>query len=270
MNRATIAASVTLGQLQQKLHTIANNLANANTTGFKRREATFNDLLVQRVNHLPLTNETGRLTPEQIRVGHGAGIAATTLRTEQGAIRETDRMLDLALTEPGYYFQIETDEGIQYTRDGTFYVTPSDTPGLLDLVASDGSPVLGVAGPLQIPSHYEDITITPNGVVTVLLPNQETMTTGQLELVHVHRPQLLEAVGANRFTAPDPQTTNIELANVLQVANAPVVKQRALEASNVNIGHEMTQLIEMQRHYQLNARSISIADEMMGLVNRLR
>lgn len=270
MNRATIAASVTLGQLQQKLNTVANNLANANTTGFKRRETIFTDLLVQQVNHLPLREETGRVTPEQIRVGHGAAVAETTLQTEQGAIQVTDRMLDLALTRPGYFFQIETDEGIQYTRDGTFYVTPSATEGMLDLVASDGAPVLGVDGPFQIPANYREIVFAENGEMSARLHNGDTIALGQLELVNVQRPQLLQAVGANRFIAPNPNS-GIALTDVLQVAtDDEVVQQYALEAANVNIGHEMTQLIEMQRHYELNARSISIADEMMGLVNRLR
>ena len=271
MNRAAINAAVTMGQLQQKLNTIANNLANANTNGFKRRETTFANLLVQQINNQPVAGrEVGRQTPDGIRSGSGAAIAATTLRSELGAIKQTDRMLDVALTREGLFFQVDHHGQVEYTRDGAFYLTPSENPNLLNIVASDGSFLLGQDGPIEIPADYRDIVISDDGEITVRLQNDAVVNVGQIQLVQVNRPQLLRAVGNNRFTAPDPQT-GIALADVLEaVEGLPVFSQGSLESANVDISREMTNLLETQRHYQFNARSLSIADDMMGLVNQLR
>lgn len=273
MNRATIAASVTLGQLQQKLNTVADNLANLDTNGFKRRDMTFSDLLTQQINNVPANpNETGRLTPAAIRAGNGAAVSETMLQLSQGAIQKTDRMLDLALTEENLFFQIETDGNIQYTRDGAFYITQSATPGLLNIVSSDGSALLGTDGPLQIPNNYKEIIISNEGIVSVQLQNNASVTVGQLQLADIQRPQLLESVGQNRYRAPNPEQSGIALNDILQtVAGTPSgIQQGALEASNVDVAHEMTQMLDMQRHYQFNSRSVSLADDMMGLVNQLR
>lgn len=270
MNRSMISASVTLGQLQRKLDTVANNLANVNTNGFKRRETSFADLLVQQMNNLPnRTPHPARLTPNGIRSGTGAAIAGTTLRLEQGTIKPTDRMLDLALIEPEYFFQVLHNGEVQYTRDGAFYLSES-RPGFLNIVTGDGAYLLGVNGPIEIPANYKDITIAKNGQVEVTLQNNAIINAGQLSLVNVERPQYLMAVGNNRFTGPTADT-DIALGDILATVNgAEVITQGALEMSNVDMALEMTNMIEMQRHFQLGARSITIADDMMGLVNRIR
>lgn len=268
MNRAMIASSVTLGQLQHKLDTVANNLANMNTTGFKSREVSFSDLLVQQINNLPRPDDT-RLTPYGIRTGTGAAVSGTTLRLEQGAITQTDRMLDLALTEPTYFFQVQLNGETQYTRDGSFYFSES-RPGFLQIVTADGAQLLGTDGPIEIPADYQNVTIQNNGQIQVTLQNGAIYNAGQLSLVNVIRPQYLQAIGNNRFIGPAADS-GIALADVLAIENgAPVITQGALEQSNVDLSREMTQMIEMQRHFQLSARSLTIVDEMMGLVNRLR
>lgn len=268
MNRAMIAASVTMGQLQYKLDTVANNIANINTNGFKRREVSFSDLLFQQINNLP-TGGPGRLTPNGIRSGAGAAVSGTTLRLEQGSIKQTERMLDLALTEPQYFFQVLHNGEVQYTRDGAFYLSQS-RPGYLNIVTGDGAYLLGTNGPIEIPENYQSISIHKNGQIVVTLKNNTTINAGQLSLVNVERSQYLRAVGNNRYAGPEPNA-GIPLADILAVENgAEVIMQGALEMSNVDLAQEMTSLIEMQRHYQLAARSVTIADEMMGLVNRIR
>ncbi|MFA8438369.1 flagellar hook-basal body protein [Pueribacillus sp. YX66] len=268
MNRAMIASSVTLGQLQHKLDTVANNLANLNTNGFKRRETSFSDLLVQQMNNLPRADET-RLTPLGIRSGTGAAVAGTTLRLEQGTIKRTDRMLDLALTEPQYFFQVLHNGETQYTRDGAFYFSES-RPGFLNIVTGDGAYLLGTNGPIEIPMNYKSVTIRSDGQIEVTLQNDTTYNAGQLALANVHRPQYLQAIGHNRFAGPN-ENSGIVLADVLETVNGvQVVSQGVLEMSNVDLAHEMNSMIEMQRHFQLSARSLTIADEMMGLVNRIR
>lgn len=269
MNRSMISASVTLGQLQHKLDNVANNLANVNTTGYKRRDVSFSDLLVQQMNNVPNRSpHPARLTPMGIRSGTGASVAGTTLRLEQGTIKQTERMLDIALTEPAYFFQVLHNGETEYTRDGAFYLTES-RPGYLNIVTGDGAHVLGTNGPLEIPANYKNVTIASNGSVEVTLQNDATINAGQLLLANVHNPQYLQAVGNNRFAGPN--EAGIALADVLQtVNNVDVVAQGALEMSNVDMATEMTSMIEMQRHFQLGARSLTISDEMMGLVNRIR
>lgn len=268
MNRSMIAASVTLGQLQHKLDTVANNIANVNTNGFKRREVSFSDLLFQQMNNLP-TGGPGRLTPHGIRSGTGGAVSGTTLRLEQGTLKQTERMLDLALMQPEYFFQVLHNGEVQYTRDGAFYLSQS-RPGYLNIVTGDGAYLLGTNGPIEIPENYKSISINKNGQIEVTLRNNTIYNAGQLSLVNVERPQYLQAVGNNRFAGPEPNT-GIALADILTVENgAEVIVQGALEMSNVDLSREMTSLIEMQRHFQLSARSLTIADEMMGLVNRIR
>ena len=118
MNTSMITASVTMGQLQQKLDTISNNIANSNTTGYKRRESTFSDLLVQQVNNGPnARDEIGRLTPYGLRVGSGARVAQTSLVLMQGPLQTTDRELDFALTEKDQFFRIETVKMVSRLND---------------------------------------------------------------------------------------------------------------------------------------------------------
>lgn len=263
-----IASSVTLGQLQHKLDTVGNNLANLDTPGFKRRETSFSDLLVQQMNNLPRT-EDNRLTPPGIRSGTGAAVSGTTLRLELGTMKQTDRSLDLALTEPEYFFQVVHNGETHYTRDGSFYFSES-RPGFLNIVTADGAHLLGTDGPIEIPAEHKSVTITNNGQIQVTLQNDQTYNAGQLELANVHRPQYLQAVGNNRFAGPD-ANAGVALADVLEtVDGVPIVQQGALEMSNVNVADEMNSMIEMQRHFQLGARSLTISDEMMGLVNRIR
>ncbi|HHY21624.1 MAG TPA: flagellar hook-basal body complex protein, partial [Bacilli bacterium] len=142
MNTQMIQASVTMGQLQRKLDTISHNMANINTHGFKRREASFSDLLFQQLNNNLVTEkEVGRLTPNGLRVGSGAKIGQMALRVEQGPLQRTDRELDVALAEKKQYFQIQNGDGqVRYTRNGAFYLSQSvNNPGQLNLVTGDGN-----------------------------------------------------------------------------------------------------------------------------------
>lgn len=279
MNTSVIAATVTMGQLQKKIDTISHNIANVNTHGFKRRETSFSDLLFQQVNNqIDPSREVGRLTPNGLRVGSGAMLAQTAIRMDQGSIQVTDRALDVAILEKGQFFQIAVDvDGVldtRYTRDGAFYVTPTpENNNVLNLVTSRGDFVLGENGPITIPANFSDIEIDPNGRVTVLFEGGLTEQVGRLELVQIERPQQLIQVGDNTLAIPDNLAEQglvlADIINFLPVANI-AVQQRALEMSNVNMSREMSELLLAQRTFQFNARSISMADQMMGLVNSIR
>lgn len=276
MIQSMYTSSVTMGQIQRKLDTIGHNLANVNTTGYKRRDTTFADLLVQQINNQPVANhEVARRTPNGIRVGSGAATAQTALRFEQGGLQETDRLLDLALTERGYFFEIApTEDGVRrFTRDGAFYFSPNPTaPGENYLVDKNGNYVLSATGtPISIPANFEDLIIHENGVIEVIMPGGAGEVVGQLQLVHITKPQLLRALGENTFVFPDLEELNLEIGDVLEeAAGTNVIRQRMLEMSNVDLAQEITEMLLAQRSYQFNARAISITDQMMGIVNNIR
>ncbi|OLO42311.1 flagellar biosynthesis protein FlgG [Alkalihalophilus pseudofirmus] len=279
MNTSMMTASVTMGQLQKQMDTIAHNLANTNTTGFKRREATFSDLLFQQVNNQMVPSmETGRLTPNGIRVGAGAKIGQTALRTEQGSIQTTDRPLDLAIQNPNHFFQVEVrnddQSEVRYTRDGAYYFSQNpDNPNVLNIVTGQGHFLLGPNGPVTVPADHSEVQIDENGVISVILRDGTTVGAGRLELVNVQRPQILEQLGENLFGLPNNLIEQGYVpADILGVipAGQVSVRQGALEMSNVDMGREMSEMILAQRSYQFNARSISMADQMMGLVNSIR
>lgn len=279
MNRAMINASVTMGQIQRQIDTIANNIANVNTIGYKRREVTFSDLLFQQVNNqLVPSQEVGRLTPNGIRVGSGAKVAQTAVRMNQGNLQKTDRELDVAITQKDQFFQVQVyDNGemqVRYTKDGSFYFSPNpNNPNELYLVTGQGHFVLGQNGPIVIPANHQGITISENGLISITDENGNIQDVAQLELVRVHRPQMLEQIGENLFALPDNLVelgyVPADILNVIPPAEVSV-RQGYIEMSNVDLSKELTDLINAQRSYQFNARSVTMADQMLGLINSIR
>ena len=146
MNRTMITATNTLAQLQKQMDIVSHNVANIDTAGYKRREANFTDLLFQQFNNQRNANaETARLTPAGIRQGVGAKLAQSQIVMKQGALKATERPLDLALTKEGQYFRVleQTEDGaaVRFTRAGAFYLTPVSENETM-LVTGDGLPVL--------------------------------------------------------------------------------------------------------------------------------
>ncbi|MFC5711486.1 flagellar hook-basal body protein [Thalassorhabdus alkalitolerans] len=276
MNTSMITSSVTMGQLQQQLDTISNNLANADRTGYKRREHSFSDLLAQQVNNQSAQQyEGGRLTPLGIRVGSGAKIAQTALRMEQGSIQQTERSLDFALTDRETFFPVQGEEGeVLYTRDGAFYLSPDPAnPDQQVIVTGDGNELLSGEGtPFVVPAGTRDFQLTNEGMMEAVLANGESVNIGELELARITKPQLLEGAGGSMFTLPDLAALDIEAENVIELVagNEAQVQQRALEQSNVDFSKEFADMLNAQRAYSFNARSVSQGDQMMGLINNLR
>jgi flagellar basal-body rod protein FlgG len=205
-------------------------------------------------------------------------IAQTTVRTEVGALMQTERQLDFALTEKNHFFRIQAIENgapvERLTRDGAFYLTEDpDNVETLALVTSTGDFVLNQAGNrINLPRNFQSINFSGEGQLLVTINNGTVQNVGQLGLTNVLKPQLLNAVGNNMYRFPDLQALGLGLLDVQEnvASNGQIVSQGFLEGSNVDLSKEMTELIEAQRHYQFNARSISMADEMSGLVNGLR
>lgn len=267
-----IQAAVTMNQLQQKLDLIGNNLANSQTTGYKARNADFSSLLFQQINNMTdPANAQGRLTPDGVRVGSGAKLGSINVDLSLGTLKETGRALDVALMQPNHLFQISVTENnvteTRYTRDGSFYLSPLANNQVM-LTTKDGDPVLGANGPITFADGFNDIQVTDDGQVTVRR-GTNTEVVGQLTVVEAVRPRLLEATGNNNFRLPNLAELGFNQAEVIQGVQASV-KSGTLESSNVNMSKELTDLITTQRAYQFNARTISMGDQMSGLINQLR
>lgn len=268
-------ASAAMKALQHRLDTIGHNLANSNTHGYKARKVEFQSLLKQNINNLSDPNNArGRITPNGIRVGTGAKVGTTNSNLALGAMQVTGRNLDTMLLHENHFYQIRVQQDgvdeIRYTRNGAFYVTPLGN-GQVELVTSDGYPVYGVNGPIRFNDHFDAIRINERGEVIVAYGTTDVVA-GRLAIVEIVRPRLLEAVGDNAFRLPDLAALGYNLDEIVRMApgDVPLVKNQALETSNVSIQEEMTDMIITQRAYQLNARAITTADQMQGLINQLR
>ncbi|HLS20041.1 MAG TPA: flagellar hook-basal body protein [Bacillota bacterium] len=275
MSRMMLQAAVTMQQLQHKLDIVGHNIANSQTTGYKARQADFQSLLFQQINNLTdPRNGEGRLTPDGIRVGSGAKLGAINQRFTAGAMIDTERALDVALLNDYYFFQVEVTDGetteTRLTRDGSFYLSPINDTELL-LTDADGHPVIGANGRITIPKSADHIQINPNGQV-VVKEGQLTNVIGTLNIVEAIRPRVLEAVGQNFFRLPDVAALGYNADDIIinRTGEQNVLRSGALEQSNVDIAEEMTDMLLAQRSYQFNARSITMGDQMLGLINQLR
>ncbi|MBP0725100.1 flagellar hook-basal body protein [Bacillus sp. RG28] len=273
MNQMMSIASNTMGQLQNQLDVISNNIANIDTTGYKRRDTNFSELLFQQFNNQPINSaEVGRKTPYGIRYGVGAKLADTALQLDQGAIQRTERNLDMALLDKNQFFQVRTEENgvyeTRYTRDGSFQLLPINKDGSkLQLSTSEGYPVLGKNGQPIIIDGRSKFTLDDKGQFIVTNPNK-TQTTYQLGIVNVLKPQNLESAGSNLFRI----SNNATVGQTIGQLSSNDVKglSGALEKSNVDLATEMTNLTITQKAYQFSSRAITMADQMNGLINGLR
>ncbi|QFF97951.1 flagellar hook-basal body protein [Psychrobacillus glaciei] len=279
MLRTMITATNTMSQLQSQLDIIGNNLANSNTNGYKAKDVKFQELLYQQFNNDKL-DKVERQSPTGIRYGVGASLAQTTMNWKQGSLQSTGRDLDFAFQEPKQYFNIlmpdgENGQQTAYTRQGSFYVSPMEN-GSLMLVTGEGYPVADSAGQaITIPDNVSSFSVNEAGILTATYPDGSTVKK-ELAVSVLQKPQLMEHLSGTYIKLP----TNLAELGVneqdvmmnLQGADRGdiAVANQLLEMSNVDISKEMTELMTAQRSYQFNARSITLADQMMGLINGIR
>lgn len=280
MNRTMITATNTLGQLQKQMDMIGHNLSNADTNGYKRRDATFSEMLVQQVKNQSVDKfETGRLTPLGVREGNGAKLSQAQLILNQGSLKATGRSLDFALTSDRQFFKVlaadEDTNPVRYTRDGAFSASPTGN-GEMMLVNGSGLPVLDENDNyITFSEDASSFQLGDNGVLTVTGAGggEERFNLG---VVTVEKSQFLQQYGGNLLGFADNLdelgvTEDEVVTNVTGGARTDIsMVQSTLEGSNVDISKEMTDMLSVQRSYQFQARSISLADQMMGLVNGIR
>lgn len=280
MNRTMITATNTLAQLQKQMDMIANNMANIDTTGYKKREATFTELMYQQFdNQRKDAAEVGRLTPNGIRQGTGARIGQTQLDMTQGNVKQADRPLDTAFTKEGQLYKVLVQTGvgneIQYTRNGAMYLSPVGENEVA-LVNADGHSIVDANNnPIYITGEAKEYNIDSSGQLSVTMTDG-TVQNFELGVVQVNKPQFLVSKGNNLFGLPENfAELNVGVEEILTDLVGPLrgeigIQSHALESSNVDMAKEMTSLMNAQRAYQFQSRAVSMADQMMGLVNGIR
>ncbi|MFX3634075.1 MAG: flagellar hook-basal body protein [Candidatus Pristimantibacillus sp.] len=274
MNSSMINAMVSMNGLQQKLDLMADNIANMNTVGYKRKEATFQDLLNNTTRQPEAFNQPGRLTPLNINQGWGSKLALIQPNMEQGPIKDTGNETDLAIQGNALFEVIVDENGNRgYTRSGAFQLTMNGNGDTI-LATAEGYPVVanvdGVERSIVIPEG-DKLRVNPDGSMQGVSSDGTTVELGTIKLLQATRPTSLTQVADNLFTVADGINVNDVLQQVVPNAdNGVAVHQGALEQSNVNLADEMTELINVQRAYQLSARALSSSDTMMQLANSLR
>jgi flagellar basal-body rod protein FlgG len=253
-----------IGQ-QANIDTISNNLANVNTSGYKKVRADFEDLLYQTVRTAgtPATEDT--VVPVGVQMGHGVKLAATQRMFSQGALQNTENVYDMAIQGEGFFMVRMYDGSEAYTRDGSFKVDENGR-----LVTSNGYHVLP---DIMMPEGFlpEKITVTKDGRVSVIVP-QNSLTdpedVGQIMLFRFPNPEGLSAVGENLF-----KTTNAS-GDAIQgqpgYEGMGVIAHKFLEMSNVSVVREMVDLIVAQRAYEFNSRTIQTSDNMLSTATGLK
>lgn len=261
MRSLSIAATGMLAQ-QTNVDVISNNIANMNTTAFKRQRAEFQDLLYQQVARPgAASGGTDAKIPAGIQIGAGVRTGGVYRIAEQGALTQTGNRFDVAIQGQGY-FQVTLPSGdTAFTRDGSFQLSDQG-----ELVTAQG---LRVQPGITVPQGVVDVVISRTGEVQVKTANSPQMqTVGQLELATFVNEAGLEAQGDNLFTETD--------ASGQPTVAAPgepglgTLSQGYLEASNVNPVSEITALISAQRAYEMNSRVVKTADEMLATTSQLR
>ncbi|MFT7593169.1 MAG: flagellar basal-body rod protein FlgG [Paracoccaceae bacterium] len=261
MRALKIAATGMLAQ-QMRVETIANNLANMNTTGYNARRAEFSDLHYQQVSRAGTINASdGTVLPTGVQLGLGVRPAAVTVHLAQGALEATGSDLDMAI-EGGGYLEVTLPSGqAAYTRDGSL---KRSAEGMI--VTSDGH---AVAPEIVIPSDARSISINSAGEVYAYFDDAvEALLLGQFSLAGFTNAKGLEALGSNLFA--ETEASGPALLSTPGEDGLGVLRQGYLEASSVDAVREVTELIEAQRGYEMNAKVISAADQMMAATTQVR
>lgn len=269
-------STAALRGVQQALDSTANNLANIDTIGYKRRTASFSELLADSLNTQPAADNQNRNTPAGLRIGSGARLGLTKLDLAQGNARQTDVPTDLMIEGEGYFLvskQIKDANGAvvqeeyRFTRNGNFQVQPDDGQGGYVLRTPSGHILTDNNGvPIVLGEPVQDVQVSKEGV---LIANGTEY--GTIGVWKVDNPDQLQQVGENLFDAQLDSGANPSLKYTSAIdEQLATIRQGALEASNVDMQEEMTQLVNIQRAYQLNSRAIAISDQMMGIANSIR
>ena len=257
MDASMWVAKTGLDAQQTRMNVISNNLANVNTTGFKRDRAVFEDMLYQNVKQAGGQTDANSQSPTGLMLGTGVRIVATEKLHAQGNMITTQNPLDLAIAGDGYFQIAKGDGTLAYTRDGGFKLSATG-----QMVTSSGA-LLQPA--ITIPNTASSVTIGRDGTVSIGLAAGGSQVLGQLQIARFVNPSGLQSMGQNLMK----ETPASGAPQVLApgVGGAGSLMQGSLEASNVNVVEEMVNMIETQRAYEINSKAISAVDGMLKYLN---
>jgi len=260
MLRSLYSAASGMTAQQMNVDNIANNLANANTTGFKQRRANFQDLLYQNMTQAGAAATDSSTLPVGLQIGLGTRATSTSAIFTEGNLTKTDAPLDIAIQGAGF-FQVRLQSGsLAYTRAGSFKTINNN------LVTADGDTV---EPPISIPSDAQNINISATGKVSYVLPNQTAaVTAGQIQIATFQNPAGLSNLGQNLFTVTDASGDAV-LGNPGGQEGCGTLLQGQLEGSNVSVVDEFINLIVAQRAYEANSKVVKASDEMYQQANNL-
>jgi flagellar basal-body rod protein FlgG len=258
MHSALWAAKTGLDAQQTRMTTVSHNLANVNTTGFKKDRAVFEDLLYQNQKQVGSATSQDTLSPTGLNLGTGVRVVATEKNYTQGQLLNTGNSLDVAINGRGFFQILMPDGSFAYTRDGSFKLSAEG-----ELVTANG---FRLQPAITIPQGAQSVTIGADGTVNAQLPGQSAPTgIGTLQLTDFVNPAGLQPIGDNLIVesaASGPAQTGNPGINGLGR-----IEQGFLEGSNVNVVEELVAMIETQRAYEMNSKAISTTDEMLQYVS---
>jgi flagellar basal-body rod protein FlgG len=263
--QALYTAATGMDSMQTKLDVIANNLANINTTAFKKDRANFEDLLYR--NHvLPGMLDANQIpTPTGTQVGMGARVQSTNTDYRQGAFQQTGRELDIAIEGPGFLQVLDPQtQDFLFTRSGNMDINAN---GQLVIGSARTGRLIDPA--IDIPPEATAVEIGATGQVMVRIPGTiELQQVGQLQIANFINPDGLLKVGENMYQQTD--ASNQAILGEPGTNGLGVIRQRTLEASNVEPVQELIDLITTQRGFELNSQAIQAGDQLLQMINNLR
>ncbi|MCK7595166.1 flagellar basal-body rod protein FlgG [Pseudomarimonas salicorniae] len=252
-------AKTGLDAQQTRMSVVSNNLANVNTTGFKRSRASFEDLLYQNIRQPGGNNTQQNQLPSGLMTGTGVRVVSTEKSFAQGGLLRTDNALDIAINGRGFFEVLLPDGSTAYSRDGSFQINANG-----EMVTNSGYPL---QPGINIPDGAQSVTIGVDGTVSVTVAGQAApVQVGNITLTDFINPAGLQAKGENLFletAASGPATQGTAGVNGLGT-----LVQGMLESSNVNVVEELVNMIETQRAYEMNAKAISTTDQMLAFLNQ--
>lgn len=260
MLRALHTAALGMQAQQTNVDNTANNLANANTTGFKQSQVVFQDLLYETVQAADAGESEGG-PPSSLQIGHGATAVATVRNFTPGSPQETGNPLDIAIEGDGFLQVRRPDQTVAYTRDGNLSV---DATGRV--MTQSGLPL---EPEIVVPEDATKVEIAKNGMVKAYFQGESEPTEiGQIELTRFSNPGGLEAVGGNLYEGTD--ASGWPVIGVPGTDGLGTVRQGFLEGSNVNVVQEMVGLIRAQRAYEINSKMVTTSEEMLQTANNIK
>lgn len=265
MMRALYTAGSGMMAQQFNVDVISNNLANVNTTGYKKERAEFKDLLYETLDRAYMLDGIGK--PVNLQVGHGTNIVATAKNYGTGNLEKTDNPLDLAIDGEAF-FMVQGPKGdTVYTRDGSFKVSISEEGNRL--TTSDGYAILDDTGnQIFVDVDISKLSIGPSGELSYTDETGAAVSLGQtIGMVKFPNRNGLESLGSNFYAQNSASGEAVPDADLGTQSN---IRQFFLESSNVQVVEEMVKLIVAQRAYEVNSKSVQSADEMLGMANNLR